>query len=50
VSEGALMNMFIRSHPRFKIEAEKAKAALVITHPRLLSWDLVARAQARPEL
>jgi transposase len=26
VSEGALMNMFIRSHPRFKIEAEKAKA------------------------
>jgi transposase len=28
VSEGALMNMFIRSHPRFKIEAEKAKAAL----------------------
>jgi hypothetical protein len=28
VSEGALMNMFIRSHPRFKIEAEKAKAIL----------------------
>ena len=26
VSEGALMNMFIRSHPRFEIEAEKAKA------------------------
>jgi len=25
VSEGALMNMFIRSHARFKIEAEKAK-------------------------
>jgi transposase len=28
VSEGALMNMFIRSHARFEIEAEKAKAAL----------------------
>src|SRR3954454_22829216 len=28
VSEGALMNMFIRSHPRFKIEADKAKAIL----------------------
>src|SRR3954453_17711683 len=28
VSEGALMNMFIRSHPRFKIEAQKAKAIL----------------------
>lgn len=28
VSEGALMNMFIRSHASFKIEAEKAKAAL----------------------
>jgi transposase len=28
VSEGALMNMFIRSHARFKIEAEKAKAIL----------------------
>jgi transposase len=28
VSEGALMNMFIRSHLRFKIEAEKAKAIL----------------------
>jgi transposase len=28
VSEGALMNMFIRSHVRFKIEAEKAKAIL----------------------
>src|ERR1700710_2346833 len=28
VSEGALMNMFIRSHPRFKIAAEKAKATL----------------------
>jgi transposase len=28
VSEGALMNMFIRSHPRFEIEAEKAKAIL----------------------
>jgi len=26
VSEGALMNMFIRSHPRFEIEAAKAKA------------------------
>ncbi len=26
VSEGALMNMFIRSHPRFEIEAGKAKA------------------------
>jgi transposase len=26
VSEGALMNMFIRSHPRFEKEAEKAKA------------------------
>jgi len=28
VSEGALMNMFIRSHPRFEIEAEKAKATV----------------------
>lgn len=28
VSEGALMNMFIRSHPRFEKEAEKAKAVL----------------------
>ena len=28
VSEGALMNMFIRSHPRFKVEADKAKAIL----------------------
>jgi transposase len=28
VSEGALMNMFIRSHARFKIEADKAKAIL----------------------
>jgi transposase len=28
VSEGALMNMFIRSHPRFEVEAEKAKAIL----------------------
>ena len=28
VSEGALMNMFIRSHPRFRNEAEKAKAIL----------------------
>jgi transposase len=28
VSEGALMNMFIRSHARFKVEAEKAKAIL----------------------
>src|SRR5271165_4914442 len=28
VSEGALMNMFIRSHARFKVEAEKAKAVL----------------------
>ncbi len=28
VSEGALMNMFIRSHPGFEIEAEKAKAIL----------------------
>jgi transposase len=28
VSEGALMNMFIRSHPRFEIEADKAKAVL----------------------
>ena len=28
VSEGALMNMFVRSHPRFKIEAAKAKAVL----------------------
>ena len=26
VSEGALMNMFIRSHPRFKTKAENAKA------------------------
>ena len=28
VSEGALMNMFIRCHARFNIEAEKAKAVL----------------------
>lgn len=28
VSEGALMNMFIRSHPRFEIEADKAKTIL----------------------
>jgi transposase len=28
VSEGALMNMFIRSHARFKTEADKAKAIL----------------------
>jgi transposase len=28
VSEGALMNMFIRSHARFKIEADNAKAIL----------------------
>jgi transposase len=28
ISEGALMNMFIRSHARFKVEAEKAKAVL----------------------
>jgi transposase len=28
VSEGALMNMFIRSHAGFKIEADKAKAIL----------------------
>ena len=28
VSEGALMNMFVRSHPRFEIEASKAKAIL----------------------
>ena len=28
VSEGALMNMFIRSHAAFKIEADKAKAVL----------------------
>jgi transposase len=28
VSEGALMNMFIRSHARFEIEASKAKAVL----------------------
>jgi transposase len=28
VSEGALMNMFIRSHAKFKIEAERAKAIL----------------------
>jgi transposase len=28
VSQGALMNMFIRSHPGFKIEADKAKAIL----------------------
>ncbi len=28
VSEGALMNMFISAHPRFEIEAEKAKAIL----------------------
>lgn len=28
LSEGALMNMFIRSHARFAIEAEKAKALL----------------------
>jgi transposase len=28
LSEGALMNMFIRTHARFKVEAEKAKAVL----------------------
>jgi transposase len=28
VSEGALMNMFVRSHARFEIEASKAKAIL----------------------
>ena len=28
VSEGALMNMFLRSHARFKLEADKAKAIL----------------------
>ena len=28
VSKGALMNMFIRSHAPFSIEAEKAKGAL----------------------
>ena len=28
VSEGALMNMFIRSHAKFKLEADKAKAIL----------------------
>ncbi len=28
VSEGALMNMFIRSRPRFEIETDKAKAIL----------------------
>ena len=28
VSEGALMNMFVRSHPRFEVEAKKAKAIL----------------------
>ena len=28
VSEGALMNMFIRSHPRFEVEAGNAKAVL----------------------
>ena len=28
VSEGALVNMFIRSHAGFKIEADKAKAVL----------------------
>jgi transposase len=28
VSEGALMNMFVRSHARFKFEADKAKAIL----------------------
>lgn len=28
VSEGALMNMFIRSHPEFEIEAQKARAVL----------------------
>jgi transposase len=28
VSEGALMNMFVRSHAKFKLEADKAKAIL----------------------
>ena len=28
ISEGALMNMFIRSHAGFKVEASKAKAIL----------------------
>src|SRR5271167_3608373 len=37
VSEGALMNMFIRSHPRFEIEAEKAKA--IVRAARVVASD-----------
>ena len=37
VIEGALMNMFIRSHPQFKIEAEKAKA--ILRAPRVVASD-----------
>ena len=37
VSEGALMNMFIRSHPRFEIEAGKAKA--IVRAARVVASD-----------
>ena len=37
VSEGALMNMFIRSHPRFEIEAAKAKA--IVRAARVVASD-----------
>ncbi len=37
VSEGALMNMFIRSHARFKIEADKAKA--IVRKARVVASD-----------
>ena len=37
VSEGALMNMFIRSHARFKIEADKAKA--IVRAARVVASD-----------
>src|SRR5450759_5097713 len=37
VSEGALMNMFIRSHAGFKIEADKAKA--IIRKARVVASD-----------
>jgi len=37
VSEGALMNMFIRSHPRFEVEAGKAKA--IVRAARVVASD-----------
>jgi transposase len=37
ISEGALMNMFIRSHAHFKIEADKAKA--IVRRARVVASD-----------